>query len=96
MPYLVEAWLDNGTPRVRLRDPASGSVSLDWTYKRLEETPNPSGYQTGAALHALLRDLFRLACAERLNVKHMRELNECEHMPCPSRAGDGRTPGAKS
>lgn len=74
MPYTVEAWMEEGVPRVRLRDPASGSVQLDWTV---------GGADAGAGLQQLMKDLIRIACVERLALssrgqnRHLGE--ECMH-----------------
>ena len=74
MRYLIDAWLEEGDPRLKITDADSGSVRLQWIYRRSPsrsdrnhdclEGPPCAGC---SALHCLLSDLFLLACADRLS-----------------------------
>lgn len=63
MPYIVEAWMEQGAARVRLRDPASGEVRLDWMGQRDDDRG-----MADRGLHRLMRDLIRVACMERMSL----------------------------
>lgn len=73
MRYLIDAWLEEGDPRLRITDADSGAVRLQWIYRRspsrtgtdhdCTEGPRCAGC---SALHCLVNDLFLLACADKL------------------------------
>lgn len=74
MRYLIDAWLDEGDPRLQITDADSGAVRLQWSYHR---THPCSGMEQGcsedppcpgcSALHCLVNHLFLLACADKLS-----------------------------
>jgi hypothetical protein len=73
MRYLIDAWLDEGDPRVKITDADSGTVRLQWIYRR---SPSLSGTDHDcaedppcagcSALHCLVNHLILLACADKL------------------------------
>jgi hypothetical protein len=74
MRYLIDAWLDEGDPRIRITDADSGTVRLQWIYHRTHhrsdtelgcsEVPPCAGC---SALHCLVNHLFLLACSGKLS-----------------------------
>jgi len=74
MRYLIDAWLEEGDPRLKITDADSGAIRLQWIYRRMPsltgtdhdclEGPPCSGC---TALHCLVNDLFLLACADKLS-----------------------------
>jgi hypothetical protein len=73
MRYLIDAWLDEGDPRLKITDADSGAVRLQWIYRRdpshaltahaCAEGPPCAGC---SALHCLVNHLILLACADKL------------------------------
>lgn len=62
MRYSVDAWLENGAPRLRLVD-ERGAVRLDWVC-RGEDTRRDCAART--ELQRLFKDLFLLAGTARM------------------------------
>jgi hypothetical protein len=73
MRYLIDAWLDEGDPHLRIIDADSGSIRLNWVYPRsaiqdVEHDCNDKSPCGGcSALHCLLNHLFLLSCIDKLH-----------------------------
>ena len=72
MNCMIDAWLENGEPRLRIVDAESGAVRLDWSGSDAA-APSCDGAPVctrdhrcpaRAALHGLINELFLLACAD--------------------------------
>lgn len=65
MGYLLNAWLEDGAPRLRLINPVDGSVSLTWD----GTVPNQTDRRNNRhELHSLFRKLILLSCAQESNL----------------------------
>ena len=70
MGYLLNAWLEDGAPRLRIINPADGETSLAWDCPNLNQA-NPISYRH--ELQTLVRKLLLLSCAQEsfLNQKQI-------------------------
>lgn len=72
----IDAWLEDGKPCIRITDADSGRVCLKWSSGGCAG-PDDADRCAGdlhhcpadAALHGLVRDLFLLACMDRVSRK---------------------------
>lgn len=61
MGYLINAWLEDGAPRLRIIDPKNGNTTLAWDY------PNPDNDTESIhkqELQNLFKKLILLTCAQ--------------------------------
>lgn len=79
MAYLIDAWLDEGVPRVRICDAQTGAVRLDWIRDKKAsgkcQNPDPdheanSEVAARDALQRLFKELILLSCAAKLDCAH--------------------------
>lgn len=79
MAYLIDAWLDEGVPHVRICDAQTGAVRLDWMRDKKgsgkSQDPDPdhetdSEVAAREALQRLFKELILLSCAAKLNSAH--------------------------
>lgn len=68
MSYVIDAWLDDGSPCIEIRDAESKEIKLHWS---LEEQNHQKG------LHLLFHDLLLLSCACHLNLANKTFGQEC-------------------
>ncbi len=69
----IEAWLEQGKPCIRITDADSGRVCVQWSPQ--DDGPPADTLEScdcgtcpaGAALHGLVRELFLLACMDRVS-----------------------------
>lgn len=69
MGYLIEAWLEDGIPHVRVRDAATGDVRLRWSRAVPAAARAADGGRdghAGLALQGLFKGLVLLSCASNL------------------------------
>lgn len=60
MGYHIHAWLENGQPRLKILDPLSNTVWLEWSYEGWQsETP-----AARREVQRLFRDLLLLSCRQ--------------------------------
>lgn len=88
MRYLIDAWLDEGDPHLKITDADSGAVRLQWIYHRTDphhgkeqECPEGPACAGCTALHCLVNHLFLLACADKLAPR-------CTDASCPIAMND--------
>lgn len=70
MAYLIDAWIEEGAPRLRISDAQTGNVRLQWTGDKASENESLDGAcdpLARKALQRLFRDLVLLSCAGKLN-----------------------------
>jgi hypothetical protein len=73
MRYLIDAWLDQGDPHLRIIDADSGAIRLNWVYPRSTIQHGEHDCSDGppcdgcTALHCLLNHLFLLSCIDKLH-----------------------------
>ena len=74
MGYVIDAWLEQGEPRLRILDADTGIVRMRWAYRREPQRicsghpPLNCACGAHANLHTLFKSLFLLACADRLSL----------------------------
>lgn len=73
MNCTIDAWLENGEPRLRIVDADSGAVRLEWSCADAAGPCDGAPVCTRdhhcparAALHGLINELFLLACVDCL------------------------------
>lgn len=74
MRYLIDAWLENGIPQLRITDADTGAVRLRWA--RAGPAAPDGGDETGEheacrALHRLFKDLVLLSCADKVDLAEL-------------------------
>ena len=66
MSYTVNAWLEDGAPRLRLINTQSGNASLTWDFPK-DVINQESGYKQ--EMQKLFKQLLLLACVDEQGVK---------------------------
>lgn len=69
MAYLIDAWLENGVPQLRIRDAQTGAVRLQWTREPAgdgSENECDGDRIAHGALQRLFRELVLLSCADKI------------------------------
>lgn len=69
MAYLIDAWLEEGIPHLRISDAQTGTVRLQWTGENGSQSESHDAdcdHLTRKALQRLFRDLVLLSCAGKL------------------------------
>ncbi len=62
MSYDINAWLEDGQPRLQIIDADSGAVRLAWQYRRPDPAPSEAEqYLQQMAVKALFQELFLLS-----------------------------------
>lgn len=61
MGYLINAWLEEGAPRLRITDPINGNTTLAWDYPNSSADVESTHKQE---LQNLFKKLILLACAQ--------------------------------
>lgn len=74
MKYIVDARFENGKPRLRLLDGATGEVRLEWALTRVNEMLQEGEIPREDFLHPerygmqlLVKNLFLLSCLESMS-----------------------------
>lgn len=62
MSYLIDAWLEDGVPQLRICDAQTGKVCLRWARPRTPESAGVTPDCERVALQRLFRDLVLLSC----------------------------------
>lgn len=69
----IDAWLDQGNPCIRITDTDSGRICMQWSLRGKCPPADAAGpcncdaCPAGDALHGLVRELFLLACMDRVS-----------------------------
>jgi len=72
MHYLIDARLENGVPKVTIRDADTGRVRLHWT--------RPGDRAGSQALHGLFNDLVLLSCVDHFDSpEEAQRTQSCHH-----------------
>lgn len=74
MQYAVDAKIEKGQPRLRVLDPKTGQVYMEWSLTRINEMLDQGEIEQKDFLHPerygmnlLLKNLFLLSCIENMN-----------------------------
>lgn len=67
MRYIIDAWLEDGDPRLNILDADTGAVRMRWDYARPHDA---AAHEPAAskALQGLFRKLMLLSCADRISL----------------------------
>ncbi|MDX1250861.1 MAG: hypothetical protein IDH49_01135 [Gammaproteobacteria bacterium] len=67
MRYIIDAWLEDGDPRLSIRDADTGAVRMQWDYERPRDAVARER-AASKALQGLFRKLMLLSCADRISL----------------------------
>ena len=74
MQYAVDARIEKGQPRLRVLDPVTGKVHMEWSLTKVNEMleegeipPNDFLHPQRYGMKLLLKNLFLLSCIESMN-----------------------------